>query len=127
MIIVTYIWVWVRDKGGGGGGGCLDKNKHMHAQISKFDRIRSPGNCWPPKIKFFKNDKASLLVVLLSGPSSAASLSSSRVRLHAFHALSLRGLSHLTTHFVAGLLLPSVLFHRAFQPLKPVCQTPVWP
>ena len=64
--------------------------------------------------------------MLLSGPSSAASLSSSRVRLRAFHALSLCGLSHLTTHFVAGPAPSSVLFHRAFQPLKPVCQTPVW-
>ena len=33
---------------------------------------------------------------------SSASLSSSRVRLRTFHALSLGGLSHLTIHFVAG-------------------------
>ena len=44
-------------------------------------------------------DSSSLLVVLSPGPSSAAL---SRVRLRAFHALSLGGLSHLTTHFVAG-------------------------
>ena len=44
-------------------------------------------------------DSSSLLVVLSPGSSSAAS---SRVRLRAFHALSLGGLSHLTTHFVAG-------------------------
>ena len=33
---------------------------------------------------------------------SSASLSSSRVRLRAFHALSHSGLSHFTNHFVAG-------------------------
>ena len=51
---------------------------------------------------------------LSSGPSSAT-LSASRVRLRAFHALSHCGLSHLTNHFVAGLLFPFLLFHRTFR------------
>ena len=55
---------------------------------------------------------------LSSGPSSAT-LSASRVRLRAFHALSHCGLSHLTNQFVAGLLFPFLLFHRTFQLLIP--------